>query len=1374
MIYPKLRLLNIIEKIRLLVILGLSILFLKSHPAIAQKSQMTFEYLTSDDGLSSNRIQTICRDHDNYLWIGTENGLNKYNGYQVVVYRHNANQSGSISNNSIHCLFEDSKDNLWIGTYDGLNLYNPETDNFVVLKNKPTDTGTISNNNVTVINEDDNGDIWVGTEFEGLNKWIPETKSFIRYNIPDSSADQGNNRISDIAKDPTGNFWIVTHGIGVYNFNPITNQLKHLSFLPSEYNNTIKKICIDSQGVIWIGAFGYGLFKYNPATNQIIDFSEEKGNTAPNSYMIRSIIQEDYEHLLIATDQGGINRYDVNRKTFEYITTNKTIEGGLNSNGIMSLYKDSEGVLWIGTSRGGVNYYNPKKYKFKRFQHNPANPNSLSHNVVGCLYEDHNGLIWIGTDGDGVDIFDPKKETFVKKFKHNPNDPHSISGNVIRSIAEDTNHDIWISTWDAGLNRYDRRSDKFFRFLPNKKDSLSILSKTIWNLKISKDNKIWLGGYDTGIEILERNKGVIKRLSTESYGETLSSNNISLIYEDGPDNVWICTNYGLNLYNKRTKKNRIYYFPENNIRAFCKDRKGNLWAGSATNGIYLFNLEGTILKNINKSNGLADNTINSIIEDDNGYLWITTKNGLSKYNPETEKFCNYYETDGLSGNTFFEQSYLKTKDGNLFFGGYNGFSYFHPDSLKVNNYKPKVFINEFKLYNKEVSIGTPDGILDKHISQTKELTLKWNHDVISFSFAATNFTSPEKIQYAYILEGFEKDWNYVGNRREATYTNLDPGEYIFRVKASNNEGVWNEDETSIKINVLPPFWRTKYAYFIYVFFILSLIVLSWKVIQERERLKHHIELEKEKAARDRELDLMKIRFFTNISHEFRTPLSLILSPVDKLIKQTEDPGSKQHLQLISRNAHRLLMLINQLLDYRKMEVGQLRLKPVYEDIISFSKEVSLSFSDVSENKDIKFSFYSNVNKLKVFFDRDKLEKILLNLLSNAFKFTEEKGKIDLIINVNENNKSDEKVNVEINVKDTGIGIPKDQQEKIFIRFFQNDLPDNILNPGSGIGLSITSEFVKLHGGTISIESEVNKGSCFTVHLPLLKQEKASITINPNPVKEEIELPERPVTIEKTVINQDNGRLQHLLLVEDNEDFRFYLKDNLNQNYRVTETRNGKEAWEEVLKDIPDLIISDVMMPEIDGFELCALIKKDKRTCHVPVILLTAKASSDNKVEGFEIGADDYLAKPFYFEILESRIRNLLRQREKLREVFRKQLIVEPSEISITSLDEKLLQKAFELMEKNISNPEFTVSELSSELGMSRAHLYQKLIAITGKSPIEFIRTIRLKRAAQMLAKSQLSVSEIAYDVGFNNPKLFTKHFKNEYGITPSRYQANNS
>lgn len=645
----------------------------------------------------------------------------------------------------------------------------------------------------------------------------------------------------------------------------------------------------------------------------------------------------------------------------------------------------------------------------------------------------------------------------------------------------------------------------------------------------------------------------------------------------------------------------------------------------------------------------------------------------------------------------------------------------------------------------------------------------YKDNIFSIEFAALNYIHPEKNKYSYILEGFNNNWLSVDNKlRKATFTNLDPGKYTFKVKVTNGESFKDEKIKDLKIIILPPYWRTKIAYIIYIIVIIAMLLLTRSMILARARMNFRIEQERQEARRRHELDMLKIKFFTNISHEFRSPLTLIITPLDKMIKSISDVDIKRQLILMQRNAKRLLNLINQLLDFRKMEVQEFKLNVSKGDIIKFIKEVSYSFSDLSDKKNIRFSFFSNVEEYETYFDHDKLEKILFNLLSNAFKFTHENGNVSVRISLSDsNNEESDTKNFEIRVKDSGIGISPEKQQKIFEHFFQDDLHDNFVNQGTGIGLAITKEFVRLHKGNIYVESEPEKGSCFIVELPL---KKASLhEKEPHPIEEIIQVPE--IVNQHETANEldfnDKSKKQVILLIDDNEDFRFYLKDNLKLHYHMIDASNAQDGWNLTLSNMPDLIVCDVIMPGMNGMEFCMKVKNDQRTSHIPLILLTASSSEEKKIEGFETGADDYITKPFYFELLESRIKNLIAQREKLQKIFHKQIEIKPTDITVTSLDEKLIQKALTIVEQNIANSNFSVEEMSREIGMSRVHLYKKLLSLTGKSPLEFIRLLRLKRAAQLLEKSQLSVSEIAYKVGFNNPKAFSKYFKEEFGLLPS-------
>jgi signal transduction histidine kinase/DNA-binding response OmpR family regulator len=843
--------------------------------------------------------------------------------------------------------------------------------------------------------------------------------------------------------------------------------------------------------------------------------------------------------------------------------------------------------------------------------------------------------------------------------------------------------------------------------------------------------------------------------------------------------MWIGTGYGLDVLEKQTGR-FVHYLNDikdtttisnNSILSILEDTRGLIWVGTH-GGLNLFDKSTKTFRTFQEKDGLPSNSILTILEDNAHNLWMGTTNGLSKLTVEKDthgqykfSFRNYDESDGLQGKAFNENSAIRLSTGELMFGGSSGFNIFNPADISINQIRPKVLLTDFQVFNESVKIADERAgnkpVLAKSITAIDQIILQHADNVFSLEFAALNFFHPEKSKYQFMLEGFNKNWLTTdASQRKVTYTNLDPGEYTFKVRAANNDGVWNDTPATVKITVLPPFWKSNIAFVLYSIFIIGALLLARWLILTKERMNYRIQQERQEAQRMHELDMMKIRFFTNVSHEFRTPLTLILTPLERMLNEASDADQKNQFQLIYRNARRLLNLVNQLLDFRKMEVQEIKLNSSEGDIVKFIRELVYSFSDLSEKKNISFSFTSSVQSLETLFDQDKLEKILFNLLSNAFKFTPEGGSVSVLMNLK---KEDGNAFIELKVSDTGIGIPPDKHEKIFERFFQNDLPRSMVNQGSGIGLSITKEFVKIHGGTINVESEPGKGSTFTVLLPIKE-------IKSHHEAEAVDMISLAEAEPVSEVSPDEKR-PVLLLVEDNEDFRFYLKDNLKQQYAIIEASNGKQALQKALASIPDLIVSDVMMPEMNGIEFCKKVKADPHTSHIPVILLTARTAEEQKLEGFHSGANDYITKPFSFEILQSRIKNLIAQREVFQKMFVKHLDIKASDVAITSLDEKLITNAIKVVENQISNPDFSVEELARELGMSRVHLYKKLSSLTGKSPIEFIRTIRLQRAAQLLEKSQLTVSEVAYQVGFNNPKYFTKYFKDQFHVLPSVYAS---
>ncbi|MDE3144260.1 MAG: response regulator, partial [Bacteroidota bacterium] len=1097
-----------------------------------------------------------------------------------------------------------------------------------------------------------------------------------------------------------------------------------------------------------------------------------------NNNIVNGIVQDNQGLIWVGTDHGGINLIDKKTNHISFIKNETENSRSLSENTIYSLYKSKAGLIWAGTFKSGVNLFDANAINFPLYKNHLSDKNSLPFNDVNRFVEDEKRNIWIGSNGGGLIYFDRKSNTF-KTYKHDPRDANSLTNDIIVGLYYDKDHKLWIGTYFGGMDCYDGKT--FHHYKHDPANINSIADDRVWDIYEDAEQNFWIATLGGGMDKYDRKKNIFYHNQVRADGNGVRSNDITHIAKDNAGDLWLATSNGIDILNLKTLQfahlsdsaNNLSSFTVNTI--FC-DSKGLVWAGTRE-GLDVYNVLTKKFQPFTTADGLPYNNVLNIVEDNSGFLWISTPNGISRIktikeaNGDLKIACrNFNAKDGLQSSEFNPNAALKTTAGEIIFGGPSGFNLFNPKSIKDVNNKVNVVFTDLQVLNKSI---VPDEkvngniVLKESIITAKEITLKYDQDIFSIEFASLNFIDPDKNRYAYKLEGFNKDWAYADeNSKRVTYTNLDPGTYTFYVKAANDAGEWSAITTQLKITVLPPFWKTNFAYFLYFLFLIVILFF----IRRSIRQKFAIEEERREALRMHELDMMKIKFFTNVSHEFRTPLSLIITPLDKIINTTSDLSKKKHFELMQRNARRLLNLVNQLLDFRKLETQEIKLNSTKGNIIKFLNEISFSFTDMAEKKEIKFSFHSSVQSLYTFFDIDKLERIMFNLLSNAFKFTPEHGNIEVNVNCIDTSSPFQKI-VEIRVKDSGIGIPPEKHEKIFERFFQNEVPGSMLNQGSGIGLSITKEFVKLHGGNISVESEVEKGSCFIVQLPVTIVEEQIADMDETVVNDT----RRYHDIDEEIIPEINlpvlsSKKATLLLIEDNEDFRFYLKDNLKQFYNIIEAGNGKEGWQKALQFHPDLIVSDIMMPVMDGLELCNKIKTDSRTSHIPVILLTAKTTEENKLEGYQTGASDYITKPFNFEILQSRIKNILSHQASLRKTFQKHVEAKPTELAVSSENEKFIQQALEIVEKNIDNTDFSVEELSKGLYMSRVGFYKKIFAITGKTPIEFIRSIRLKRAAQLLSKTQMTIAEVAYEVGFNNPKYFAKYFKAEYGMLPSAYQ----
>ncbi len=1342
----------------------------------AREQQMQFKHLDISHGLSSNQIKTIFEDSRGQIWIGTVHGLNRFDGYTNKIFLKNQNDTTSLPDNNIISISESHDEKLWINTLSQLTIFDPVEENFsrhdpLFHKNIP-----LPRNGYTKIFTDSHNNFWLFHRQNGIYKYDPKADSLSLFRSGELLMPY---YIESVSEDADGNFWIMNQMPAIEVFNPyrgivVKRYILPLSELPTSTNQYT--IHADSDLNVWIYAANddKGVFYLDTKTEEITHYHSRSDTHKISHDNISALISNNEGNILIGSDHGGLNVVNKETGSISFYENEFGDRNSLSQNSITSIILDSNNIIWIGTYKKGVNYYHPDLFKFSTYTLNPLRDDWLTTEDVNTFAEDQKGNLWVGTNGGGLLYFDRINNTF-KTFRSSSDNINALSSDVIVDLCVDKRGGLWIGTFTGGLSYYN--GGQFTRFMHESDNENSILSNNVWAVHEDSRGQIWIGTLGGGISVIDPETLNISHLA-DMVDEYLISNFIMAIAEDEDENLWFSTAYGVIKYNpvsKELKQLTQQHDSENSLSSnstldIYSDSRGWIWIATHE-GLNLYCTEYETFRVFGIDDGLPDNMIVTILEADDGNMWLATARGLSNLIIEKDSTGqhsfvtrNYDERDGLHGKEFNEHAAFKTSKGELIFGGVDGFSIFNPAHLNAFIHEPRIFMSELKVQNKKVEPGQEVNqrvLLEKALSYTHEITLNHFEKTFSLTLSALNYFNPEKSLFHYKLEGFNDEWTTMqASSREITYTNLNPGNYILKVYVSDMEDSSRSDIETLLINVLPPFWQTKWAYSAYLVIVLLLIFYAMQLIIRRERNKFLIQQERTEALRTHEMDMMKLKFFTNISHEFRTPLTLIISPLERIIKKASDPGQREQLLLIKRNAQRLLKLVNQLLDFRRLEVQGLQLEISQGELISFCRETVESFSDMSETRNIQLTYKTNIEKLNARFDYDKIEKILFNLLSNAFKFTPENGSILVSVFIPENKQNV----VDIVVEDSGIGVQKENQESIFERFVQNDTNGFASSKGSGIGLSLTREFVKMHQGQISLESEPDNGSRFIVTLPL----KDEFEWNESQAK----VITREIKSTHEAYKTDNakaGNRSKLLLVEDNPDIRFYLKDNLSSDYKIYEAANGNKAWELIPELLPDLIVSDIMMPGMDGIELCKRIKTDKRTSHIPVILLTARSTDQHRFQGFETGADDYITKPFNFELLQLRIAKLIEQRVLARQQFQKNFDLTPSEINITSLDEKFLGKVKELTENNMQEPDFSVEKLSREIGISRAHLYNKLLALTGKTPIEYIRIMRIRRAAQLLEKSQLTIMEVAYKVGFNDPRYFTKHFKSEYKMTPTQY-----
>ncbi|WP_345947600.1 two-component regulator propeller domain-containing protein [Mucilaginibacter sp. PAMB04274] len=1357
----------------------------------AWAQHLNFKHLTINEGLSQNTVFCVTQDKTGFIWIGTEDGLNKYDGYEFSIYKHEDNNPKSLSHSQINALQEDPRGNLWVGTSDGLNCFDKHTESF-----RKISTGTNSesgtNEFITSFLYDSFGNLWIGT-FGGLKRYDYKTNKVVDYTIKSSNQSTGTSkRVQAIFEDADRTLWV---SIGK-NLKRIDLSTQKPMPLPAGLQenidlskSNIRVIKQSKNAELWFGTEGGGLYRYNILTNKTTHYlhSNSDNKSLPTN-IIRSLLPYSDTEMWIGT-RDGLSILNMQTNTFTNHKYNPYDTKTISHNSVRNIFRDRAGNIWLGTYAGGLNFFSSGGNNFSYIGEKSSNKAGLSHRVVSSIIN-NNGALWVGTEGGGLNYIDRNKG-IQKAFVIN-----SEQQNIVKSLSKDEKGNLWIGTYD-GLSYMDTQSGLITNFDITENDSKPE-NKQVFAVLAAK-NGVWMGTDGRGLKFMDREGKFSTYLHNANNNNSISGNTGFCLLKDSEDGLWVGTEHGLSYFDTQTNRftqfvhhdGKPYSLQHNTILSLFADSKNRLWVGTKGGGVSYYDRSSKHFYTISTNEGLNNGVIHAIKQDVDGNLWLSTNQGLSKiifksftppFSKNTLRIMNYTVDDGLQSNQFSSGAAETGEDGELLFGGINGLTAFYPNKIIYNTFKPKVVITDFLIKNNPANLGAENSPLSKPIDETEDITLTHDQAFITFKFAALNYLNPDKNQYVYRLRGFYDDeWHYVNNQRTATYTNLDAGKYVFQIRAANNDGVWTDEVKTVRITVLPPWWKTWWAYLLYVCILGLVLYMVYYHLVKTSKLTHELKFQHMSHEKDQELAQRKLSFFTNISHEIKTPLTLILAPIDKLIGLNEGNNKTQNqLRLIQRNGERLVRLIDQLLDFRKFESGNMKLQAAEGNIVRFVKEILMAFESYAHHRRIRIKLMTEQQRIRIWYDRDKLEKVIYNLLSNALKFTNEGGQVIVYIKQLDTQPS----NLIIEIEDNGIGIPPHQIDKIFDQFTHFD-DKGINTKGTGIGLAFSKGLVELHKGTMHVESTVatpqQQGkTVFRIILPVGKEHlsedeviadyKNSEDLDAYRESEISSASRLAIQKRKQQVLQNAGKEKLILLiVEDNLEVQEFVSSHFEPDFEIHTAQNGAVGLQKALELVPDIIISDVMMPEMNGITLCSKLKADARTSHVPVILLTARTPIIFNIEGLETGADDYITKPFNLTMLEARVWNLLDSRQKLRERYRREITLQPTNAAITSPDEKFLERVMKYIEANMAEPTLSVEELGKEVGMSRVTLYRKIKALTNQTAVEFIRSVRLKRAAQLLEQNKLNVNEVAYMVGFLDIDYFRRCFKDEFGFTPKEF-----
>jgi two-component system sensor histidine kinase ChiS len=1250
--------------------------FLSGISSVFAQEEVKFHRLTVDDGLSQNSVFSIIQTKKGFIWAGTQDGLNQFDGYTFTGFNHDPGRTDSLSNNYIKSLLEDRSGNLWVATNGGgLNRFDQVYERFEHFRHDPDQPQSISHDRVNVVFEDSSGTLWIGTRGGGLDRFDPATKTFHHFkHDPENPRSLSHDIVTSIAEDPTGNLWIGTEGGGLNHFDKQREEFSVIRFdlenIDSHPVEKITSLWLDASGQLWVGTDNEGLIKRDISSGKLEHFKHNSQKPESlSSNKIRVIFQDSQNVVWIGTWGGGLNRYNSSQNRFDHFKHNPYDPTSISHNRIWTIFEDQSGMLWFGSS-GGINKYDRAREKFIHYKQNPADLNSLNNNRVWALHEDKEGLLWIGTHTGGLNKLNRATGKFTH-FMHDPESPNSLSNNFVKAILEDKFGELWVGTSRGGLNKMNKQTGLFTRYRHDPENPGSLSDNRVRCLFEDQRGNLWVGTDEGGLNLFDRKQGTFIHFRHDPTDEnSISSDQVRLLFEDASGNLWVGTNGGgLNQLEVSSGRFTRFQHDPNQPNSLSNDviwslhegRPGMLWIGTFGGGLVGFDWKQNTFTQYTEREGLPNNVIYGILSDDEGNLWVSTNKGISKFDPSSKSFRNYDIQDGLQSKEFNSGASLKTAQGEMLFGGINGFNSFFPNQVKDNPFKPQVVITEFSKLGKKV-------VLDRAIHEVKEIHLSYLDNIFSFQFAALHFTNPEKNQYRYKLEGFDSDWVESGSRRYAMYTNLSGGDYVLRVQGSNSDGIWNKAETSLRLLIDPPPWKTWWAYTLYILTGGGLVFgyIRWKTRAQQKKLEAQTrELENERKVADelKRLDSLKDDFLANTSHELRTPLNGIIGIAESMADGATGEinlNQKTNLSMIASSGRRLDILVNNILDHSKLKSHDIYLQSKSVDIKQLT-EIVLTFSKhLLANKPLVLRNDISSECPLVQGDENRLQQIMQNLVGNAIKFSES-GTISV-------SAKEQDGWLEVSITDEGIGVAKEKQAHIFKSFEQSDASISREYGGTGLGLSITKKLVKLHGGILSVESKKGEGSRFYFTLPVDQDENTmgssdpeafDISVQePSPflIKNTDEEPENTADLTQITIPKVDGGEElstkenlsatedTLILIVDDEPTNLQVLENYLslKNYRTQKAFSGKEALEILEKDPkPDLIILDIMMPKMSGYEVCQIVRKKNQSNELPIILLTAKNQVLDLVEGLSCGANDYLTKPFSNNELLARIKTQL-------------------------------------------------------------------------------------------------------------------------------------